>query len=245
MRRHVKLIDALIEEIEKRGAVLHRMNQKDLDIIFSVCQEKECIIWLTDNIKIEPVFVNNYAATYYGYSSNDLSSKGFELYTKLMHPDFITGLHKSVSFWVNTPKDVHETTFRVKHHSGEWRWTYSISRALSFTKEGIGHHIISAVFDVEESVFNKHEPSAAIATTHPFILKNKHLYDSLSKREIEILNLIADDKTSAEIAKTLGIEISTVGSHRKRIIKKLGVKSSFGLVKYAVHFNNSYNITHI
>lgn len=57
---------------------------------------------------------------------------------------------------------------------------------------------------------------------------------SLTKRETEILQKIADGKTSQEIAELLFISPRTVDTHRANLIQKLGVKNSAGLVRYAI-----------
>jgi DNA-binding NarL/FixJ family response regulator len=60
---------------------------------------------------------------------------------------------------------------------------------------------------------------------------------SLTKREIEILQLVAKGRTSIQIAKQLNLSKFTVDTHRKNIHKKLGIKSNTGLVNYALkHF---------
>lgn len=56
----------------------------------------------------------------------------------------------------------------------------------------------------------------------------------LTKRELEILQKIADGKTSQEIADLLFISPRTVDTHRANLIQKLGVKNSAGLVRYAI-----------
>lgn len=57
---------------------------------------------------------------------------------------------------------------------------------------------------------------------------------SLTKRELEIIKLIAEEYTGPEIAKRLFISINTVETHRKNMVQKLGVKNTIGLVKYAI-----------
>jgi len=57
---------------------------------------------------------------------------------------------------------------------------------------------------------------------------------TLTKREKEILKLIAEEYTGPEIAAHLHISLNTVETHRKNLVTKLGVKSSIGLVKYAI-----------
>jgi LuxR family transcriptional regulator, transcriptional regulator of spore coat protein len=53
---------------------------------------------------------------------------------------------------------------------------------------------------------------------------------SLTKRELEILTLIAQELTSGQIAKYLNISIPTVESHRRNMFRKLEVSSVVGLV---------------
>jgi two-component system nitrate/nitrite response regulator NarL len=56
----------------------------------------------------------------------------------------------------------------------------------------------------------------------------------LTKRERQILKLIAGGKTSQQIAKSLKISKYTVDTHRKNIHKKLDIKTNTGLVKYVL-----------
>lgn len=50
----------------------------------------------------------------------------------------------------------------------------------------------------------------------------------LSKRELEILELLAQRRSNAEIAATLYVSLSTVKQHNNRIFDKLGVKNRLG-----------------
>lgn len=58
--------------------------------------------------------------------------------------------------------------------------------------------------------------------------------NALTEREIEIIKLIAQEKTSNEISNKLGITLRTVESHRHHIQKKIGVNSIAGIVVYAM-----------
>ncbi len=59
-------------------------------------------------------------------------------------------------------------------------------------------------------------------------------YESLTDREREILKLIAEEHSGAEIADMLFISMNTFLNHRKNLMKKLHVKSQTGLIKYAI-----------
>ena len=56
----------------------------------------------------------------------------------------------------------------------------------------------------------------------------------LTSREIEIVKLICQEKSSSDIAHELFLSTGTVDTHRKNILNKLGVTSTVGLVKYAL-----------
>jgi DNA-binding CsgD family transcriptional regulator len=60
------------------------------------------------------------------------------------------------------------------------------------------------------------------------------LIDPLTGREREVLTLIADSKTTKEIAVILGVSAKTADSHRSKIMEKLDIHSTAGLVRYAI-----------
>ncbi len=97
---------------------------------------------------------------------------------------------------------------------------------------------------------SKEELIEAIKTVYsgdtflPTVLKNKLLNESfgmqpssfipkLTRREDEILKLIAEELTNSEISEKLFISIKTVESHRKNLLQKFGVRNTAGLIKEA------------
>ena len=67
--------------------------------------------------------------------------------------------------------------------------------------------------------------------------KDEVVKPNLSGRELEILSLISNGNTNKEIASVLFISYRTVESHRRNIIKKLNLRNTAELIKYA--FNHS------
>ena len=63
--------------------------------------------------------------------------------------------------------------------------------------------------------------------------EQKVIQYKLSKREIEVVKCVAEGLTSTEIAERLFISEHTVNTHRKNILKKLGLKNSSELVNFA------------
>ena len=59
--------------------------------------------------------------------------------------------------------------------------------------------------------------------------------DPLTAREREVLQLVAEGLTGREVAGRLGLAPKTVDNHRARIMDKLGIRTTAGLVRYAIH----------
>lgn len=58
--------------------------------------------------------------------------------------------------------------------------------------------------------------------------------DVLTERELEILKLIAYENSNTDIADVLFISPKTVETHRKNLMRKIGVKNSLGVYKFAL-----------
>ncbi len=58
--------------------------------------------------------------------------------------------------------------------------------------------------------------------------------DPLAPREREVLQLVAEGKTSKEIAEIIGVSVKTAESYRSHIMEKLDIHETAGLVRYAI-----------
>lgn len=59
-------------------------------------------------------------------------------------------------------------------------------------------------------------------------------YDTLTKRERQVLLMIAESATNRQIAAQLNIAVKTVDTHRTRLMKKLDIHDQTSLVKFAI-----------
>lgn len=99
-------------------------------------------------------------------------------------------------------------------------------------KDAPKNEILDAIENVVKgkSVLSK---SAALAIRKPEQLQ----FPLLTRREKEILELIADGFTTQEIAASLFVDVTTIDSHRKNMIAKYNVRNTTALVKLAVLHN--------
>jgi DNA-binding NarL/FixJ family response regulator len=65
---------------------------------------------------------------------------------------------------------------------------------------------------------------------------NSSAFESLSRREREVLQLLAEGYTNSEIGKTLVLSERTVEKHRAEIMEKLGIHNLAGLVRVAIKY---------
>jgi two-component system invasion response regulator UvrY len=63
---------------------------------------------------------------------------------------------------------------------------------------------------------------------------NKNLHEVLSNREFEIFKMLALGKTTTQIADELFLALTTVSTHRHRIMEKLGLRTNSDLTRYAI-----------
>jgi DNA-binding NarL/FixJ family response regulator len=71
-------------------------------------------------------------------------------------------------------------------------------------------------------------------STSPHTGSEVSAYSTLGAREREVLQLVAEGKTSAETAKQMHISIKTVETHRRNIAHKLNLHGTAELTKYAI-----------
>jgi DNA-binding NarL/FixJ family response regulator len=64
--------------------------------------------------------------------------------------------------------------------------------------------------------------------------KTSLVRDPLTPRGQEVRRLVAEGKTTKEIAKALGLSVKTAESHRTRMMEKLAIHDTAGLVRYAI-----------
>ena len=103
------------------------------------------------------------------------------------------------------------------------------------TKESASSELVTAIRTVmaQQTYLS---PGIADAVVAGYVLPRgkRKAGRTLSAREREILQRIADGETTKAIAATLGVSTKTIETHRRRMMEKLGLHSVAELTKYAV-----------
>lgn len=77
-------------------------------------------------------------------------------------------------------------------------------------------------------------PGISRAVVGAYLSKSDSQADPLSARERQVLQLVGEGKSTKEVAKQLGLSVKTIESHRARLMRKLDLHQTAGLVRYAI-----------
>ncbi|MEB3343908.1 response regulator transcription factor [Aquimarina gracilis] len=134
--------------------------------------------------------------------------------------------------WIKNEKIPTKVLALTMHKSSEFIKRIFMSGASGYIQKDMGRkELVKAILTLyKEGMYYTPEISKIVMES----LKNKNQKSQISKREKEIIKLIADQLTTSEIAKRLHISPKTVESHRQNILLKLSLKNTAGLVKYAI-----------
>jgi DNA-binding NarL/FixJ family response regulator len=93
--------------------------------------------------------------------------------------------------------------------------------------------LVQAIYEVSRGSMYL-SPGISRAVVDAYLAKTELPPDPLTPREREVLQLIAEGKTTKEAAAVLGVSVKTAESHRTRIMEKLEIHETASLVRYAI-----------
>jgi two-component system, NarL family, response regulator NreC len=101
------------------------------------------------------------------------------------------------------------------------------------TKTQAVEHLIAAIKEIcGGGVYLS--PSVSGAVVQAYLTKSDTPFDPLTDRERLVLQLVAEGNTTKEIALVLGVAAKTAETHRVKVMEKLDIHSTAGLVRYAI-----------
>ena len=104
-------------------------------------------------------------------------------------------------------------------------------------KSDAGRDLVTAVETVQsQATFFRHSAAESVTDAHPTsgFLAKPRTRNRLTPREREVVQLLAEGKTSKEVAVVLNLSVKTTETHRTNIMRKLDLHSLADLTLYAV-----------
>jgi two-component system response regulator NreC len=158
-----------------------------------------------------------------------------------LHPDIaimdismpiLNGLHAAREISKVSPKT--KTILLTQHDEDQY-----ISDAIEAGVKGyvlknqVASDLLEAIRQVSRGQVYL-SPGVSAAVMEAYRSKSERGKDPLTLRERQVLQLIAEGKSTKEIASLLGISAKTAESHRTRLMQKLDIHETASLVRYAV-----------
>jgi len=190
-----------------------------------------------------------------GYELEHIATEGPVYFTSLWHPaDFKIYSEKTFPETIKFLKKQHPNerlkfssslNYRIKARNG--RYLTVLQRSTYFLHPNTGEPLAVVGFIIDITHYK--EDTRIIHTIEKIdrnfsVLSGEPVYKAiyypekesgiLSKREIQVLQLVCEGVKSKEIARKLFVSFNTINNHRKKILQKTNCRNSSQLINYAI-----------
>ena len=178
-----------------------------------------------------------------GFSVVGEASDGLEAMEKIrsLSPDIVVmDISMPAQNGLNVAREVHKFFPQVKvillsQHTEDMYIADALEACVAayVLKSQSSSDLIHAIHQVSSGkVYYSPDISAAVLAAYKAKTDDKP--DSLTLRERQVLQLIAEGKTTRDVASLLFISVKTAETHRTRLMQKLDIHETASLVRYAI-----------
>lgn len=178
------------------------------------------------------IWSNRSAQDFVGYTHEEITTMGFEFLQNTLHPYDLKVTQKLISNLNAHTGNVYSGIIRQKSRTGsEYLWLITRTIILEVHPNGVPRTLLNVSIQLIAPHGSNDQLAAALEEIHR--LRTQNQLFSLSKREREILKLIAGGLIDKEIARQLNISFQTAKTHRNNLIHKLNLRNTAGVVAFA------------
>lgn len=185
-----------------------------------------------------------------GYQSGDVKTR-IANWEQRLHPEDLSVFRAALTAHVNGETPGYQAELRVRHKNGHWVWILDRGKVVIRDDEGAPVLAAGTHLDISDRKQLKQEGTELLRKIEGMILRlndqpgapsgrvdsaqrNSDAKPKLTRRQQDVLKLIATGMTSARIAQHLNISRETVIGHRRELMRRLGVHSIASLTRYAI-----------
>ncbi len=200
-------------------------------------------LMLHDLDDLQPVgcsYMNNWGCEHLGTSVDEINELGEAYYERYFVPEESLAVFDGMNNHLDVGDFDKQYNFfqRVKlYRDTDYTWFYTVCKVVQ-VKASIGTE--NKIISLSSPVLGINNLIARVTKTldqDSYIRANYRRFAELTKREKEIIVLLANGKSTHEIADQLFLSSHTVSTHRKNIIRKIDCKSFAELLKFALAFD--------
>ena len=188
-------------------------------------------IFIHDLKKLRHIWTNNNYYNIIGYSDLEIKQLGPEWAKNNYHPEDIHIVKERIDYFKQNKGEAYSGVYRIKHKKGHWVWVYSNTVVYKQDESGFPDQLLGICIDFSDNFKTMKQFKELFKENQQ--LKNQLQIEKLTKREREIIKMIAHGNTGQEIADNLHISLSTVNNHRKHMLVKLGLHNIAELSHFA------------
>lgn len=169
---------------------------------------------------------------------------------RMLHPEDVGYVKDELTKHLKGVSSILNVETRIRHHEGHWIWLRSSGKISTYDDQGQPRRMVGTTTDISVQRRLSSEGFDLVkrfeSMLHGFVTGNAARQkpstvqaapadvDQLSRRQRQMVVLIANGLKSADIAKKLGIALATVVSHRQVVMRKLNLHSSADVTRFAI-----------
>ncbi|WP_207429453.1 helix-turn-helix transcriptional regulator [Pedobacter sp. SYSU D00535] len=185
------------------------------------------------------VYMSSNGLKMLGVTLNELQEMGTEYYSRFFNIEDMSDFIPKMNHMLQSRDPEATFTFfqQVKFHDRkEWVWHVASTRIFTFDSQGNPELTVTVAVPIDQM---KHIAAKAerLLRENLFLKENYQRFSTLGEREKEVLALVAQGKSSKEIACDLHISTETINTHRRNIKRKLNITTNFDFTEYARAFD--------
>jgi DNA-binding CsgD family transcriptional regulator len=217
-------------------------------VLEHLLHQGSCITWILDRQKAQFTFISQNVERILGYPTELWIRKGTAFLREKMHPADLIRTEKQRKQGDEQLQLLgHErenfrlkTQYRLQRSDGRYVLLFEQSTCLHTNHLGQVTHLLGIVSDLTHwsaaSSFSTPLLLVEAELSQPAVPTQKSLRPKikLTKREWEVVQLLAEGNSSKTIAHRLGISFHTVNKHRQNLIEKTAAKNTGELVQRAL-----------
>jgi DNA-binding CsgD family transcriptional regulator/PAS domain-containing protein len=217
--------------------------------LVTVLNNSPCITWIIDVRRMQYLFMSSNVKAALGYEASLFTTRGIPFVNEITHLDDLPktwGLIKKIwDFLLALPASKRKGykfnhDYRMAKADGSYIRVLEQSSILQQDSNGNITHVMGVCSDITHLKKNETLTASLICTEDNSCIfftpetDGINPQDVLSKRELEIVKLIAEGYSSKLIADRLCIGFSTVNTHRQNIIRKTNTRNTGEFVQFAM-----------
>lgn len=162
----------------------------------------------------------------------------------LVDPRDRANFDRTMADYLQGDSEHYQSTHRLRHKDGHWVTVEAHGKVAERSHDGTPLRMLGTVLDISQRK-RLHEEGLGLlrqieslirenVSDAPAVTAESQRLETLTKRERQILEMIADGMTSARIGEQLQLATNTVMTHRKNLMAKLDLHTTAEVIRFAM-----------